>query len=132
MRPWLRPIFDNLELIFSNRGRDLQSYLKRRDVFEIESLSYIRGRSLPEQFVIIDEGQNLTPHEVKTIVTRAGEGTKIVITGDPWQIDSPYLDTQSNGLVYVASKFIPENIAGHIVLTKGERSRLASKAVELL
>ena len=132
MRPWLRPIFDNLELIFSNRGKDLQSYLKRRDVFEIESLSYIRGRSLPEQFVIIDEGQNLTPHEVKTIVTRAGEGTKIVITGDPWQIDSPYLDTQSNGLVYVASKFIPENIAGHIVLTKGERSKLASKAVELL
>lgn len=132
MRPWMRPVFDNLELIFANRGKNLEEYLKRRDILEIESLSYIRGRSLPDQFVIIDEAQNLTPHEVKTIITRAGENTKIVLTGDPWQIDSPYLDQSSNGLVYVASKFLEEPIAGHVVLMKGERSELAAKAVELL
>jgi len=132
MKPWLRPVFDNLELIFSSRGKSLQEYLKRRDILEIEALSYIRGRSLPDQYVIIDEAQNLTPHEVKTIITRAGENTKIVLTGDPWQIDSPYLDQSSNGLVYVASRFINEAIAGHVVLLKGERSELAARAVELL
>ena len=135
MLPWIQPIIDNMEFLFSNRNRefDIDSMIKRgRGKVEILVLSYLRGRSIPDQFIIIDEAQNLTPHEVKTIITRVGKNTKIVLTGDPSQIDSPYLDEMSNGLVYVTSKFYEEPLAGHVSLTKGERSELASRAVELL
>ena len=98
----------------------------------IEPLTYIRGRSIPNQYMIIDEAQNLTPHEVKTIITRCGAATKIVLTGDPYQIDNPYVDAASNGLSIVAERFKDERIAGHVTLTKGERSELAERATQLL
>ena len=101
-------------------------------MLQIEPLTYIRGRTIPQQFLIIDEAQNLTPHEVKTIITRAGEGTKVVLTGDPDQIDNPYIDAASNGLTYVVERFKDEPLAGHITLTKGERSGLAERAAALL
>jgi hypothetical protein len=99
---------------------------------KIEALTYIRGRSIPKGIIIIDEAQNLTPHEVKTIVTRAGQDTKIIFTGDPYQIDNPYLDANSNGLTYLAEKFKNEKLAGHVTLEKGERSALAELAARLL
>lgn len=99
---------------------------------QIEPLTYIRGRTIPKQFFIVDEAQNLTPHEVKTILTRAGEDTKIVLTGDVNQIDNPYIDAASNGLTYVIERFKNDPIAGHITLVKGERSKLAERAVALL
>lgn len=99
---------------------------------EIEPLTYIRGRSIPNQYLIIDEAQNLTPHEIKTIITRAGDGTKIVLTGDPYQIDNPYIDATNNGLTYVVERFKNQPIAGHITLIKGERSELAELAANLL
>ncbi len=99
---------------------------------EIEPLTYIRGRSIPNQFIIVDEAQNLTPHEVKTIITRVGEATKIVLTGDPYQIDNPYVDATSNGLTTVVEKFKGEAIAGHVTLSKGERSQLAELASNVL
>jgi PhoH-like ATPase len=102
------------------------------DLIHIEPLTYIRGRSIPKQFILVDEAQNLTPHEVKTIITRVGEGTKIVLTGDPYQIDNPYIDSTNNGLVHVANRFRNESIAGHITLSKGERSDLAERAANLL
>jgi PhoH-like ATPase len=98
----------------------------------VEPLSYIRGRSLPRQYFIVDEAQNLTPHEVKTIITRAGHGTKVVLTGDPDQIDNPYVDAMSNGLSYVIDRFRDQTISAHATLSKGERSRLAGLAAELL
>ncbi len=101
-------------------------------LLQIEPLTYIRGRSIPKQFLVVDEAQNLTPHEVKTILTRAGEGTKIILTGDPEQIDNPYVDASSNGLTYVVERFKGEALAGHISLTKGERSSLAERAAMLL
>jgi len=101
-------------------------------LLEIEALTYIRGRSIPKQFMIVDEAQNLTPHEIKTIITRAGEGTKIVLTGDPYQIDNPYVDSSSNGLTYTVEKFKGQDIAGHITLFRGERSPLAELAANLL
>ncbi|MEZ4601718.1 MAG: PhoH family protein [Syntrophotaleaceae bacterium] len=101
-------------------------------VLEVEPLTYIRGRSIPRQFIIVDEAQNLTPHEVKTIITRAGEGTKVVLTGDPEQIDNPYVDASSNGLTYVVERFKNSPISGHITLRKGERSQLAEAASILL
>jgi PhoH-like ATPase len=131
MRPWMQPIYDNLEIITERLGMNLDNLLKKGKI-EIEVLSYIRGRSIPDQYMIIDEAQNLTPHEVKTILTRVGEGTKVVLIGDPYQIDTPYLDKNSNGLVYVASKFLGERMFSHVVLRKGERSELASRAAELL
>ncbi|MDI6870070.1 MAG: PhoH family protein [Bacillota bacterium] len=140
LRPWMQPLHDNLELIFANReggrgkdrgGNPLQN-LRDLGLVDIEALTYIRGRSIPGQFFILDEAQNLTPHEVKTVITRVGEGTKIVLTGDPYQIDHPYLDSSSNGLTYVVEKFKGEPIAGHITLTKGERSELAEMAAQLL
>lgn len=137
LRPWMQPIFDNLEFLFSNRDRNekidqLVSSLKGLGLLELEALTYIRGRSIPDQFVIIDEAQNLSPHEVKTVVTRVGEGTKIVFTGDPYQIDHPYLDSNSNGLTYLVEKFKNEKIAGHITLVKGERSDLAELGSRIL
>jgi PhoH-like ATPase len=137
LNPWMQPIFDNLEYIFATgRGRvtEGRSYaeLVASGVIEVEPLTYIRGRSLPNQFLIVDEAQNLTPHEVKTIITRCGSDTKIVLTGDPDQIDNPYVDAASNGLSVVAERFKRETIAAHVTLTKGERSELAERATELL
>jgi PhoH-like ATPase len=137
LNPWMQPIFDNLEYIFTTgRGRanEGRSYaeLVASGIIEVEPLTYIRGRSLPNQFLIVDEAQNLTPHEVKTIITRCGSDTKIVLTGDPYQIDNPYVDASSNGLSVVAERFKHERIAGHVTLTKGERSELAERATELL
>ena len=115
-----------------HRDSSKLDYLIDSNVLEIGALTYIRGRSLPGLYIIIDESQNLTPHEVKTIITRAGEGTKIVFTGDPYQIDHPYLDTTSNGLTYTVEKFKGYPLVGHITLTKGERSELAELASTVL
>ncbi len=137
LRPWMQPLYDNLELIFGNRdrGEKLDSFiqhLKEIDLLDIEALTYIRGRSIPGQYFILDEAQNLTPHEVKTVITRVGEGTKIVLTGDPYQIDNPYLDANSNGLTYVVERFKDYVGAAHITLTRGERSALAEMAAQVL
>ncbi len=135
LNPWMQPIFDNLEFLFSSgarKGPRVYAELLESGQIQVEPLTYIRGRSLPQQFMIVDEAQNLTPHEVKTIVTRSGDGTKIVLTGDPGQIDNPYVDSASNGLTIAAAKFRGERLAGHIVLAKGERSDLAELAANLL
>ncbi len=137
LNPWMQPIYDNLELLLGLNKSDKKegrSYAELVDLgfVEIEPLTYIRGRSLPNVYMIVDEAQNLTPHEVKTIVTRAGEGTKIILTGDPYQIDHPYLDSSNNGLTTVAERFKNEMIAGHVILTKGERSPLAELATQIL
>jgi len=137
LNPWMQPIFDNLEYIFSNAsgrheaGRSYEELLASGTI-QVEALTYIRGRSIPQQFMIVDECQNLSSHEIKTIITRAGEGTKIVLTGDPQQIDNPILDSQSNGLTVVAERFKSEAIAGHVTLSKGERSDLAEIASRIL
>ena len=134
LNPWMQPIFDNLEFLYGHGKRDNSAFheLIEGGLVQIEPLTYIRGRSLPHQYLIVDEAQNLTPHEIKTIITRAGEGTKIVLTGDPHQIDNPYVDSSSNGLSIVADRFRNERIAGHITLSKGERSELAELAANLL
>jgi PhoH-like ATPase len=136
MRPWMQPIFDAVELIREidrrSRRRSLPPDILESDELGIEPLTYIRGRSIPHQFMIVDEAQNLTPHEVKTIVTRVGRGTKVVLTGDLHQIDNPYVDAYSNGFSYVIDRFRNEKIAAHIALTKGERSELAEVASNLL
>ncbi len=132
INPWMTPIYDNLYLLFSNRHMDLEAFLKKGEQLQVEVLSYIRGRSIPNQYFIIDEAQNLSPHEIKTIITRVGENTKIVVIGDPYQIDNSYLDAYSNGLTYAASRLSNKSLAGHITLTKGERSELATLAAELL
>ena len=129
--PRMAPIEDNLEYIFAARGDAEDGTLERLredGIIELEPLTYIRGRSIPNQFMIVDEAQNLTPLELKTIITRAGKGTKLVLTGDPHQIDHPYLDSQSNGLVYVVERFKGEPLFGHVTLLKGERSELAETA----
>ena len=137
---WMQPIFDNLKFILQGRsgeGSD-ESVDKMIDKMidshklVIEALTYIRGRSIPRQYFIVDEAQNLTPHEVKTIVSRAGEGTKVVLTGDATQIDNPYLDSNSNGLTYTAERMKEQELFGHVTFVKSERSRLASLAAELL
>jgi len=136
LKPWMQPIFDNIDFLANAKeekaGEKVISGLEALGLLKIEALTYIRGRSIPAGFMIIDEAQNLTPHEIKTIVTRAGENTKIVFTGDPYQIDNPYLDTESNGLTYLAEKFKSATISGHITLEKGERSELAELAATLL
>ncbi|WP_047757786.1 PhoH family protein, partial [Geobacillus sp. ZGt-1] len=133
LRPWMQPIFDNLEYLFNTKKPgELDAILAGMSSIEVEALTYIRGRSLPEQFIIIDEAQNLTKHEVKTILTRVGEKSKIILMGDPEQIDHPYLDEYNNGLTYVVEKFKDQKIAGHIRLVKGERSALAQLAADLL
>jgi PhoH-like ATPase len=135
LNPWMQPIFDNLEFLFSSgtrKGPRAYAELLESGQIQVEPLTYIRGRSLPQQFMIVDEAQNLTPHEVKTIITRSGDGTKIVLTGDPGQIDNPYVDSASNGLTIAADKFRGEKLASHIVLAKGERSELAELAANLL
>jgi PhoH-like ATPase len=133
LRPWMQPIFDNLEFLFNTKKPgELDAILAGMGSIEVEALTYIRGRSIPDQFIIIDEAQNLTKHEVKTILTRVGEGSKIVLMGDPDQIDHPYLDAYNNGLTYVVEKFKDQEIAGHVNLIKGERSALAQLAADLL
>ena len=135
---WMQPIYDNLDFLLQNEKNTHQQVmrqienLKNTGKLELEALTYIRGRSIPRQFVIVDEAQNLTPHEVKTIVSRCGEGTKIVLTGDPTQIDSPYLDVSSNGLTYLVERFKTLPLHGHITLQKSERSELASAAAAYL
>lgn len=135
--PFMQPLFDNLNVIKSNlsyQGKDVKliDEMQKNERLVIEALAYIRGRSLSETFFIVDEAQNLTPHEVKTIITRAGEGTKIVFTGDIQQIDSPYLDMHSNGLVYTIDRMLGQNLFAHINLIKGERSYLSELASNLL
>ena len=133
LRPWMQPIFDNLEFLFNTKKPgELDAILAGMGSIEVEALTYIRGRSIPDQFIIIDEAQNLTKHEVKTILTRVGERSKIVLLGDPDQIDHPYLDAYNNGLTYVVEKFKDQQIAGHVKLVKGERSALAQLAADLL
>lgn len=133
--PWMQPIHDALELLSDlNMGQESRrsADLMRSGSIVVEALSYIRGRSIPHQFMIIDEAQNLTPLEVKTIVTRVGQGTKIVFTGDPWQIDNPYVDSSSNGFVYLIDRFRGQALTAHVQLEKGERSELAELAANLL
>jgi len=137
LKPWMQPIFDNVEYLFAfgrrkrQGGRGYQE-LMNLGILEIEPLTYIRGRSIPNQFIVIDEAQNLSPHEVKTILTRAGDNSKVVLTGDPYQIDNPFVDSASNGLSYVVERFKAEAIAGHVMLAKGERSPLAELAANIL
>ncbi len=136
MRPWMQPIFDAIELIQSldrrSRRPTLPTNLLEIDELQVEPLTYIRGRSIPGQFLIIDEAQNLTPLEAKTIITRVGRNSKIILTGDCQQIDHPYMDAYSNGLSYVSGRFRGHSLAAHIRLKKGERSELAEAAVDLL
>jgi predicted ribonuclease YlaK len=139
LNPWMQPIFDNVEFLLglqkgNQQGREGRGYHELIDlgVLQIEPLTYIRGRSIPHQWMIVDEAQNLTPHEVKTIVTRAGEGTKIIFTGDPYQIDHPYIDAANNGLTYLVNKFKEHKLGGHLTLIKGERSELAELAANIL
>jgi PhoH-like ATPase len=138
LNPWMQPIYDNVELLlgFNKEGKKSEgrSYTEMMDLgyIEIEPLTYIRGRSIPNQYMIVDEAQNLTPHEVKTIITRVGDGTKMILTGDPYQIDNPYVDAASNGLTMVVERFKDHAIAGHVTLTKGERSPLAELASNVL
>ena len=135
LNPWMQPIHDALELLSDlNMGRDdrRSGDLMRSGAVVVEALSYIRGRSIASQYMVIDEAQNLTPLEVKTIITRVGSGTKIVFTGDPYQIDNPYVDGSSNGFNYIVSKFREQAVAAHIELQKGERSELAELAANIL
>ena len=135
LSPWMQPIHDALELLGDlNMGHEHRrsNDLMRSGLVVVEALSYIRGRSIANQYMVIDEAQNLTPLEVKTILTRVGEGTKIIFTGDPYQIDNPYVDSSSNGFNYIVSKFREQALAAHIELQKGERSELAELAANLL
>ncbi len=147
LAPWMQPIVDNLDFLtgdaMSNEQKDDRrrhgggpksswSDLREMGLLEVEAINYIRGRSIPHQFMVVDEAQNLTPHEVKTIVTRVGEGTKIVFTGDPYQIDNPYVDAESNGLTWLAERLKGQTLVGHMTLTRGERSALAELAANML
>ncbi len=150
LNPWMQPIYDNLELLVSgpasqkpekgeraerdrkNGGQGSYTELMDMGYIEVEPLTYIRGRSIPNQFMIVDEAQNLTPHEVKTIITRVGDNTKIILTGDPYQIDNPYVDSSNNGLTVVVERFKLERLGGHVTLFKGERSELAELAANVL
>jgi PhoH-like ATPase len=137
MSPWMQPIYDNLEFLMLAGGGKRRGARGFEELFDsgqlqVEPLTYIRGRSLPHQFVIVDEAQNLTPHEVKTVITRCGDGTKIILTGDPFQIDNPYVDSSTNGLSVSADRLRGEPIVGHILLSKGERSELANIAANKL
>jgi PhoH-like ATPase len=134
LRPWMQPIYDNMELLFGNHQQQFKiiDHLISTGLLEMEALTYIRGRSIPRQFIICDEAQNLSPHMIKTLITRVGEETKIVFTGDPEQIDHPYLDSSSNGLTYLVERFKNEELAGHVTLVKGERSEVAEMGARLL
>jgi len=138
LRPYMQPIYDNLEFIVGantearKRTTMTAGQLEEAGYLSVEPLTYIRGRSIPKQYLVVDEAQNLTPHEVKTILTRAGEGTKVIFTGDPHQIDNPYVDASTNCLSFLAEHFKHLDISGHVTLQKGERSKLAELASNLL
>lgn len=135
LNPWMQPIYDALDLLASGKKENAQKNreaLKEGDRIGVEPLTYIRGRSIPNQYIIVDEAQNLTPQEVKTVITRVGHGTKIILTGDIYQIDNPYVDSMSNGLSVLVEKFKPYNIAAHVHLSKGVRSELAELAANIL
>ena len=136
MHPWTKPILDNLGYLFNSEkdrnGKSMVSLYFERGIFEVEAITYLRGRSISNAFIIIDEAQNLSVHELKTIITRVGENTKIVLTGDVEQIDNTYVDSVSNGLTYAVEKFKDHDIAGHITLIKGQRSELATLASQIL
>lgn len=132
---WMQPIYDNLEFLCDSSNVEPSETLRwvmESKKIEMEAVTYIRGRSLPKMFMIVDEAQNLTPHEVKTIISRAGEGTKVILAGDPTQIDNPYLDKDSNGLTFTVGKFSDHRIYGHMFLEKTERSELAALAAEVM
>ena len=134
LRPWMQPIYDSLEFLLRD-GSDparLLDDLVAKGMIEMGAMTYIRGRSIPNQFIICDEAQNLSPNMIKTLITRVGQGSKIILTGDPEQIDHPYLDSSSNGLTYLVEKFRNEEIAGHVTLMKGERSAVAELGAKLL
>jgi len=137
MDPYMQPLYDNLGVIQNqfpgtNKKNQRIKQLLHEEKLVISPLSYIRGRSLVNIYFIVDEAQNLTPHEVQTIITRAGEGTKVVFTGDIFQIDHPYLDTRSHGLSYLIDKMQGQKLYAHVNLEKGERSELAELASDLL
>ncbi len=141
LNPWMQPIYDNIDFLFGatagtgNRARGAGKgcqELMNQGLLQIEPLTYIRGRTIPQQYLIVDEAQNLTPHEIKTIITRAGDGTKVIVTGDSYQIDNPYVDSANNGLVYLVERLKGESIAAHVTLVKGERSKLSELASNLL
>jgi PhoH-like ATPase len=137
IEPYMQPLYDNLSVIkhqFSSSSSEFMKIeeMQRNEKLVITPLAYIRGRSLSNVYFIVDEAQNLTPHEIKTIITRAGEGTKMIFTGDIQQIDSPYLDEKSNGLTYLADKMRGQHVFAHMNLVKGERSFLADLAGDLL
>ena len=134
LNPWMQPIFDNVEFLMwaDKKASGRAQELINQGMLNIEPLTYIRGRSIPKQYLIVDEAQNLTPHEIKTIITRAGSGTKVVLTGDVYQIDNPYVDSANSGLTYAVEKFKGHPIAAHVTLTKGERSELAELAANIL
>ena len=137
INPFIQPLYDNLNVIKNQFSPSSKDYIRienmlKEEKLHITPLAYIRGRSLSDVFFIIDESQNLTPHEIKTIITRAGENVKLVFTGDIYQIDSPYLDSKSNGLTHLTDKMSKQNIFAHINLMKGERSTLADLASTLL
>lgn len=138
LRHWMGPIYDNLDYLMQSQNQSDQGVRKQIDelshkqLLALEALTYIRGRSIPRQYVVVDEAQNLTPHEVKTIISRAGEDTKMVLTGDPYQIDNPYLDSASNGLSYTVERMKKLALHGHVTLRTSERSTLAAAAAENL
>ena len=134
LNPWMQPIFDNVEFLMGadKKAAGRAQELINQGMLNIEPLTYIRGRSIPNQFLIVDEAQNLTPHEIKTIVTRAGQGTKVVLTGDCYQIDNPYVDSANSGLTYSVERFKGQKISAHVTLGKGERSELAELAANIL
>lgn len=134
---WMQPIYDNLEFLCEStcgegNGYETKNFIMESKKIEMEAVTYIRGRTLPRMYIIIDEAQNLTPHEVKTIISRAGKGTKVILAGDPTQIDNPYLDKDSNALTYIIGRFKEKSIYGHMVFEKTERSELAAIAAEVL
>lgn len=134
LNPWMQPIFDNVEFLMGadKKAAGRAQELINQGMLNIEPLTYIRGRSIPKQYLIVDEAQNLTPHEIKTIVTRAGRGTKVILTGDVYQIDNPYVDSANSGLTYAVERFKGHPIASHVTLMKGERSELAELAANIL
>ena len=134
LKPWVQPIIDNLEFILMSTSFEFKNIgeLMESELIQVEALMYMRGRSIPNQFILIDEAQNLSAFEIKTIISRVGEGTKIILTGDPYQIDNPYLTKDTNGLVYAVNKLLESEITGHVVLEKCERSELAELAVNKL
>jgi PhoH-like ATPase len=137
LNPWMQPIFDNVEFLMGadssqKKAAGRAHELINQGMLNIEPLTYIRGRSIPKQFLIVDEAQNLSPHEIKTIVTRAGIGTKVIVTGDVYQIDNPYVDSANSGLTYSIERFKGQPISAHVTLSKGERSELAELAANIL